>query len=121
MNLAALLADIDKGPDARAKLLDAFLRISVPLQIRMLRESRGWTQLDLARRCKMTQSAIARLETIGGDLPTIKTLQRIAEACGVALLVAFKAWSDVLPQIEHLAALAPLSFDDEFLESTTRD
>lgn len=116
MNLATLLADIDSGPEARAKLLDAFLRISIPLQIRMLRESRGWTQLDLARRCKMTQSAIARLETIGGELPTIKTLQRIAEACGVALLVAFKAWSDVLPQLEHLAALAPRSFEDEFRE-----
>jgi transcriptional regulator with XRE-family HTH domain len=103
---------INQGPEARAAVLDEFLRISIPIQIRMLREDRKWTQLDLARRCDMTQSDIARLEKIGGPLPTIKTLQRIAAACDVGFVCKFASWSEFVKFAATFDDHVP-SFDDD--------
>lgn len=42
----------------------------------------GFTQAELARRMGTTQSAVARLESGQGGLPTLRTLMRAAEAMG---------------------------------------
>ncbi|GAA3442177.1 helix-turn-helix domain-containing protein [Planomonospora venezuelensis] len=57
--------------------------------VRAMREERGWTQSDLARRASMTQSAVARFEA-GGTMPTIPLLERLAEALGMRLNVGFQ-------------------------------
>lgn len=46
----------------------------------------GVTQLELARRMGTTQSAIARLES-GKCIPSIKTVQRYAQAIGCRAVV----------------------------------
>jgi ribosome-binding protein aMBF1 (putative translation factor) len=45
------------------------------------------TQEQLAKKMNTTQQAIARLE--GGSLPSIRTLERLAEATGTQLRVSF--------------------------------
>jgi ribosome-binding protein aMBF1 (putative translation factor) len=57
-------------------------------EIHALREQRGLSQSELATRVGTTQSAIARLES-GSISPSLKTLQRVANALGVTLVVAF--------------------------------
>src|SRR3546814_18942558 len=57
------------------------------MQIRALREARGLSQRELAERVGTTQSAIARLEG-GNILPSLPTLDKIAEALGAELSVA---------------------------------
>ncbi len=47
------------------------------------------TQGDLATRMGTTQSAIARMES-GRQMPSTKTLMKVAEATGTDLLVAFE-------------------------------
>jgi transcriptional regulator with XRE-family HTH domain len=47
----------------------------------------GLTQAQLAKRMGTTQSAIARLE--GGRLPSVKTLQKFAQATGTRPVVKF--------------------------------
>ena len=58
-------------------------------RVRLLREARGITQHELARRMRTTQSVIARLES-GGSYPTLSTLERISDALGAELVVEFK-------------------------------
>ncbi|MER7500806.1 helix-turn-helix transcriptional regulator [Nonomuraea pusilla] len=54
--------------------------------VRQVRESRGWSQRELADRADMTQSAVARFEA-GGTVPTLPVLERLAKALDVDLEV----------------------------------
>ncbi|MBX6169556.1 MAG: helix-turn-helix transcriptional regulator [Thermobispora bispora] len=47
--------------------------------VRTMRETRGWSQSDLARAAGMTQSAVARFEA-GGTVPTLPVIERLASA-----------------------------------------
>ncbi|MEN3536388.1 helix-turn-helix transcriptional regulator [Microbispora sp. ZYX-F-249] len=47
--------------------------------VRAMRETRGWSQSDLARAAGMTQSAVARFEA-GGTVPTLPVIERLASA-----------------------------------------
>jgi ribosome-binding protein aMBF1 (putative translation factor) len=57
--------------------------------VRDLRERRGWSQSQLARAARMTQSAVARFEA-GGTVPTLVVLERLAQALDVDLTVELK-------------------------------
>jgi HTH-type transcriptional regulator / antitoxin HipB len=57
-------------------------------RVRGLREARGLSQSELARRIGSTQPAVARLEA-GGVAPKVETLERIAAALGLQLIVEF--------------------------------
>ena len=59
------------------------------MRLKSLRTSRGLTQVGLAKKMKMKQAAIARLETGAEANPTLDTLRRLAKAlkCKVAELV----------------------------------
>ena len=52
--------------------------------IRQARRRAGLTQAELAANAATTQSAVARWES-GGSTPSVETLQRIVEACGLEL------------------------------------
>ncbi|MER5997785.1 helix-turn-helix transcriptional regulator [Nonomuraea angiospora] len=54
--------------------------------VRQMRESRGWSQSELARAADMTQSAVARFEG-GGTVPTLPVLERLARALDAQLEV----------------------------------
>jgi len=53
-------------------------------RIRKLREARNVSQVDLARRAKVTREHLNRLEAGRYD-PSVGTLQRIAKALGVSV------------------------------------
>lgn len=59
------------------------------VEVRALREQRGWSQTELANRAGMTQSAMARFEA-GGTVPTLPVLERIAVALEMRLSVELK-------------------------------
>ena len=63
---------------------------AVVLRVRELREARGWSQRELARRAGVRQATLSAIEneqTTGIDF---ETLERLAEALGVdpAFLIA---------------------------------
>lgn len=62
--------------------------------VRELREGRGWTQSELARAARMTQSAVARFEA-GGTVPTLPVLDRLARALDADLTVTVTPRTDV--------------------------
>jgi transcriptional regulator with XRE-family HTH domain len=53
-----------------------------------VRNRAGLTQEDLARRMGTTQPAVARLES-GRSKPSMRTLERLADATGSRLLISF--------------------------------
>lgn len=65
-------------------------RIRLADQITELREKRGWTQADLARKVGTTQSGIARLENPGYRNYSLKTLEKVAQALGARLVVGLQ-------------------------------
>jgi len=96
----------------------------VPLgpQIRRLREERGWTLTELARRAGTSAPALHRYEN-GWDRFELRTLQRIAAALGVRLEVRFvpargHAAATARPSAKALVRrLSPLFWDRDLTES----
>jgi len=69
--------------------------IRLAMEIHALRDKRGLSQRELAERLGTTQSAIARLEA-GNVTPSLATLDKIAAALGVELIVSFTDLDDRL-------------------------
>lgn len=81
----------------RSALLERTVRESISYQIKELREWKGWTQEELARRLDTQPSAIARLENPRSkSLPRISTLLAIAAVFDVALMIRFVSWGKFL-------------------------
>ncbi|MGH9056447.1 MAG: helix-turn-helix domain-containing protein [Acidimicrobiales bacterium] len=76
------------SPARRRGYESAGRAIRLARQIHELREKRGLSQRELAERLGTTQSAIARLEA-GNVSPSLPTLDKVAEALGVELVVSF--------------------------------
>jgi transcriptional regulator with XRE-family HTH domain len=93
-------------PEQRHLIVEAQIRNGIPLQIRAMREDRGWTQAKLAEKLGTTQNTVSRIENPKTSKPSITTLQRIAEAFDVALIVKFAPFSEF---IDSTAGMSPKS------------
>lgn len=76
------------SPARRRGYESAGRAIRLAMEIHDLREKRGLSQRELAERLGTTQSAVARLEA-GNVSPSLPTLDKVAEALGVELVVSF--------------------------------
>lgn len=70
----------------RAKRRSVALRETCRI-LRDEREAQGLSLADLSSRTGITRSSLCRLETDAQPNPTVKTLQRVAEALGRELVV----------------------------------
>ncbi len=66
-------------------LEEEFVLASAVMEVR---NRAGLTQLELARKMGTTQPVVARLES-GRSRPSMRTLERLAEATGSRLLISF--------------------------------
>jgi transcriptional regulator with XRE-family HTH domain len=82
-------------PGAREAYEAARLAFELGRTVRELRERRDWSQADLARAARMTQSAVARFEA-GGTVPTLPVLDRLARALDAELTVRVTPRTGVL-------------------------
>ncbi|HBR42132.1 MAG TPA: hypothetical protein DD951_12595 [Sulfitobacter pontiacus] len=64
----------------------------IAVKLRALRDARGLTQDEVAAAAGMTQSIIARLESLSGSVPSLESIERYVTACGghFALLISDK-------------------------------
>nr|WP_271218885.1 helix-turn-helix transcriptional regulator [Streptosporangium carneum] len=76
-------------PEAGAAHEAARIRFELGEAVRLRREQLGLTQSELAERTGLRQPAVARFEA-GGTMPTIPTLERLAEALEMRLSVQFQ-------------------------------
>ena len=64
-------------------------KLVLALQFRSMRNERGWSQAETAKRVGVSQQQIAKLEDPDAN-PTIGTIMKVAEAFDMRLLVTFK-------------------------------
>ncbi len=74
-----------RSPRYRRAYLRNLHKIDVALLVREMREAACLSQQELAERVGTTQSVIARLEDAAYTSQSLKTLVRIAAACGIGL------------------------------------
>ena len=60
----------------------------VAFQIRRLREAKGWTQKDLARKAGCSQQAISAIEQAGYKRHSLPLLRRVAQVLDADVVVA---------------------------------
>lgn len=108
-----------KNPKYRHAFSYAQSRRMISAQIRALRQSseRGWTQKELGERAEMKQNAIARLENPDYGEYSVRTLQRLAEAFDVGLVVKFAPFSELvnMNQNASVGTYLPASFAHDTL------
>ena len=107
--------------DARHDYNESNIRQLVPLQIRLMREERGWSQTELGEQAGgIKQGPISNLESPSSANVTLKTLQRLARAFDVALVVRFVSFGELVDWVTSLGdkQLSPPGFtvDDGLLE-----
>lgn len=105
-----------RDKEFRSAYVRATIEHGLAHQIRALRTSRGWSQSDLAKKIgAKNQSAISRLEDPSYGRHSLMTIEKLADAFDVALLVKFVPFSRLLDETEDLspAALNAISFADE--------
>lgn len=119
----SLCRRLERGPEVRAKFVESHISKGIAYQLRAMRESRSWSQQQLATAVGMPQTAISRLESSTYGKPTITTLKRIARVYDVALEVRFVPFSKFVnrisstPYVEYglsSDALDVANFKEEF-------
>jgi transcriptional regulator with XRE-family HTH domain len=105
-------------PEYRRVYWHDFLNTAIATQIKVLRESRGLTQAQLAALVGTSQPAISAHESPDKKSWSIATLRKLADAFDVALVVKFESFGRALDEIvnfskEHLAA-PPFDEDPAF-------
>jgi len=87
--LRTLKTELLADTDTRAEYDAMASEFSMTRELIAARGRAGLTQGEVAQRMGTTQSVIARLE--GGRMPSIRTLQRYAQAVGARAVVHLEA------------------------------
>jgi transcriptional regulator with XRE-family HTH domain len=101
----------------RREFVSENVATGLAFQIGHLRDSRGWTQEELAERMgKARQETISQWENPNYGRYSVSTLKKLAAAFDVALIVRFAPFSELASRTVRLTAqdLAPPSFEEEF-------
>lgn len=109
------LADELKDPEARRDYSDEFLSSYIALQIKTLRQQRGWSQAELARRSGLKQSRISAMEQADYSSWNLRTLQRLAAAFDLAFVAGFESFGRMLDSMTSIsrASLERPSFGED--------
>lgn len=82
---------IHQSPAFQAQVEEELAAINVAQDLVALRESRGLSQMQLAKRLGITQSAIAQLESAQPKNVELRTLVRVAVALGAHVDVSIRS------------------------------
>lgn len=114
---------LKKSKQHRAAYVSSQINIGVPFQIRALRKQRKWDQKTLAKEAGMAQPRISAMENAGDEGFRLDTLQRLANAFDVALIVRFAPFGDLIRWSDKFSPddFSVPSFEEELeqVESST--
>jgi len=117
-----LLTDL-QDYDYRNIYDEGFLNSSIAMQIKILREQRGWSQVQLAQKVGMVQSRISEIEDVNYSSWSIRTLKRLARIFDLRLKVSFEEFGTLLTDFTKLdrESLVKRSFSDDPAFKATTD
>lgn len=104
-----------KDKEHRDAFVSARIQVGIPLQIRALREQKGWSQQELADQAGVKQSWIATIENPNYSGFSLKTLLKLASAFEIGLIVEFVPISNLVDRELRLSpeSLTPVSFKED--------
>ena len=114
--LFSLQEKLSRNKRYRESWAAAVVKRLIPLQIRVLRKEREWSQADLAKESKLTQGSISRAEDPDYGNLSINTLVRIAAGFDCAFVGRFVPFSELAKwyaKLETESALAVSSFSED--------
>lgn len=82
---------------------EAYLKKSIPFQMRTMRTERGWSQTLAGEILGKGQNAISRLESPAYGKLTLQTLIEIAKGYDVGLVIKFVPYSKLLKEYEDVS------------------
>jgi transcriptional regulator with XRE-family HTH domain len=99
----------------REALAIEHVNTTLAIQIRKLRENRGWTQNELAEHLGKHQETVSQWENPDYGRHSMTTLKELAATFDVALLVKFVSFSELAKDMVSLSKtrLSPPSFNQE--------
>ena len=105
---------------------DAFISdeidVGIPMQLREMRESRGWKQAEVAKKIGTGQPRFPVMEKPGHGNFSLKTLKKLASVFDVGLIVSFVPFSEMIDfreSISHKRLVVP-GFCDEYANLANR-
>jgi len=104
-----------KDRETRQIFYSEHISAAIPIQIRELRKKRKFTQKKLGSLSEMDQATISNLENPNYEFaPQIGTLERLANAFDVPLIVRFGSWEELWDWENNLTPerLAPKTFKE---------
>lgn len=101
-SIKALLSQGFEDAETRRQYAAALLNARIALQIKTLRQQRGWSQTKLAKLAGKHQSQISEMESIDFSSWKISTLMQLAEAFDLALTVNFESFGNFLDEATSL-------------------
>ena len=96
---------IHQSPAFQAQVEEELAAINVAQDLVALRESRGLSQVQLAARLGITQSAIAQLESAQPKNVELRTLVRVAAALGAHVDVSIRPRRKAERKLRHRARI----------------
>jgi transcriptional regulator with XRE-family HTH domain len=114
--LSNLWQKLNRSERYRESFPSAVVKRMLPLQIRVLRKQRGWSQAQLAQESKLTQGVISRAEDPDYGNLTVNTLVRIAAGFDCAFIGRFVPFSELgkwYTTLSNEKALEVPSFKDD--------
>ena len=82
---------------------NSFLDSSLAAQIRALREQRGLSQEQLARKMRTGQAAISRAENVNYGRWSLDSLRSFAEAFDLRLKVSFESFDSLPGEVDRFS------------------
>ena len=99
---------------------DAFISeeidIGLPMQLRAMREARGWNQKYIAEKMETKQPRFSLMEKPGYGNFSLNTLKKLASIFNVGLIVSFVPYSEMIDFVQGFSRkrLEIPSFGDEY-------
>ena len=109
-----------ENPEYRQEFLTGEIEIGLPMQIRAMREQRGWKQNFVAEKTGTKQPRFSLMEKPGYGNFSLNTLKKLASLFDVGLIVSFVPWGEMIDFIESISKkrLFIPSFEEEDRKST---
>ncbi|MBZ5548627.1 MAG: helix-turn-helix transcriptional regulator [Acidobacteriia bacterium] len=106
----------------RAAFISEEIDTGLPMQLRAMREARGWNQKYVAEKMETKQPRFSLMEKTGYGNFSLSTLKKLASIFNVGLIVSFVPYSEMIEFIDGFSwkRLAVPSFADEYVSLERR-